>query len=446
MLEYLIAGAICLPAFVLASRRSTWLVDYSIAVEVFNRGIRRLVDWESGEFNPFSMIVLTPLVVSGLTAVVVLSKLQGGKRFGPTGKRTLKALIIAVGLAFVVGITRNGASAVVELGTYLGPIGMLGYGVLYGKSDALTLRWARSTVVIGIMAAFYGIYQYYTIPPWDAAWVRAVGFEGYLGELKPTKMTLFSTLAERGPAATYFAGITIVLMLRPGLVGTLRWPGALLTAYTMLLTYSRTALVWIALAAVLTPIVSRGRNFSRLIVIVILGSLAGQLVLGFAPASEKISRRYSTLGDLSDDSSFNARLYLAGRALTVAATNPLGLGLGSQGAGSRRMSNGSTDAVIDATGYLAIVQGFGWIGAIMFFRVLWSCWDSSSYVIRRMPRDRQTILFRAWFVSGLAALLTGNWLPQASYFWLLAGGIIGYRDQLSGSQTQTLPPSSTQPA
>ena len=428
MLEYAVAAAICIPAFFLAFYRSTWLIDYSIAVQVFNRGIRRYVDWQSGGFDPFSMVALTPLVVSGLAALVVLNDLNSGRRLGKNSKRAMMALISAVGIAFAVGVVRNGAATVVELGLYLGPIGMMGFGLRYGSSGSLALRWARSTVIIGIVAAAYGMYQFYTIPPWDAAWVRAVGFEGYLGALQPTKMTLFSTLAERGPAGVYFAGITILLLLRPGLVGQLRWPAAVLTAYAMLLTYSRSGFIWVGLAVAAMPVVQRGRNFGRLLGIVLVGALAGQLLLSLAPTSDKISGRFNSLGNLQNDGSFRARIFLATKAIGVVATNPLGLGLGAQTAAARRAGGGG--AVTDSTGYLTILQGFGVIGGGLLFGVLRMSWLSSAYVNRRVPDDRQASLFRAWLLSGLVALLSGNWLPQALYFWLLAGGVIGHHDAL----------------
>ena len=61
--EWTVAAILILPAIGFAAKGSSLLVDYSILVYVFNREIRRVVDWYEGSFNPFSPISLTPLIV-----------------------------------------------------------------------------------------------------------------------------------------------------------------------------------------------------------------------------------------------------------------------------------------------------------------------------------------------------------------------------------------------
>ena len=46
-----------------------FLVDYVVIVYVFNRGLRRLLDYNAGAFNPFSPVSLTPLLVTGLMMI-----------------------------------------------------------------------------------------------------------------------------------------------------------------------------------------------------------------------------------------------------------------------------------------------------------------------------------------------------------------------------------------
>jgi len=419
---------------VLASRQSNWLIDYLIAVVAFNRGIRRMVDYYNGEFDPYSPISLTPLVVAGLAALIVIQRIQSGDRtLGPVTRTTLRWYLTACGLALVVGLYRNRLGAVYELGNYLGPVGMIGFGALYGKSPQIMRRWGTSAVAIGIGVAVYGLFQFYTIPPWDAFWVRAVEFEGYLGTLEPTKMTLFSTLNDRGPAAMFLAGTLILIALRPALLGPLRAPAAVLVAIAMLYTYSRTTVIHVVLAVVALPIVTKGRGLGVLAIATVLLAFFGESLLGFLPNNSFVADRYATLGNIQDDGSFKGRIILLQLAIGQAIRNPLGLGLGSQGLAGR-VTNTQAAGIMDSTGYLQILTTFGFIGAGLIVAVLRQLWISSRFVHRQQPRDPDTNLFQAWFVSGMVVLFSGNWLASVSYFWLLAGYVVGQEDYLRAMQ------------
>ena len=52
MLELTVFLLIILPGILLAIRGSNYIVDYTILVFVFNREIRRLVDYHKQQFNP----------------------------------------------------------------------------------------------------------------------------------------------------------------------------------------------------------------------------------------------------------------------------------------------------------------------------------------------------------------------------------------------------------
>jgi hypothetical protein len=38
-------------------------------------------------------------------------------------------------------------------------------------------------------------------------------------------------------------------------------------------------------------------------------------------------------------------------------------------------------------------------------------------------------IFRAWFIAGMVALFSGNWLAGASFFWVLGGYCLGRIDE-----------------
>jgi O-antigen ligase len=163
------------------------------------------------------------------------------------------------------------------------------------------------------------------------------------------------------------------------------------------------------------------------VTIAIVLALFGESLLGSLPNQKVVADRYSTIGNIQDDGSFKGRVMLLGIAIRKTATAPLGYGIGSGGLASR-VSGSQGGEVADSTGYLQIMTTFGWIGGTMIFAVLLQLWKSSSYVWRNNPKDPDAALFRAWFVSGMVVLFSGNWLAGVSYFWLLAGYVIGQED------------------
>jgi putative inorganic carbon (HCO3(-)) transporter len=417
----LVAGLICLPALIFAMQRSTWLIDYIFFVIAFNRGIRRIVDYYNGEFNPYSLISISPLIVSGLGVLVVLVELSSGRHhFSSLTIRVLGCYSLAVAFAFAVGLFNAKFAAIYALGDYLAPLGLLGYGAIYGNQPNILERWSRSVIISGALVGAYGIWQFYTIPPWDAFWVRAVDFEGYLGELEPTKMTLFSTLNERGPAASYLCNSLLVLLLRPNTLSLFKpFLGAII-GFAMLLTYVRTAVIQLAISLIIFPLINRGAG-KWVVLFASLGVyLFGEFAAESIPGASRVSERLSTISDISNDASFQGRLGLMSYAFKQSLSEPLGLGLGSHGLGSRVSSIGS-EGIGDSSGYVQIFRTFGWVGFLLIVYVFFLLWRASSGVFAEIHFDANVFLFRAWFISALVACFSGDLIFQPIFFWVLGG-------------------------
>jgi hypothetical protein len=260
-MDWIIAGIIAAIAAALAAQRSSFLVDYVVIVYVFNRGLRRVLDYYAGSFNPFSPVSLTPLLVTGLMLIPFL------QRFGtlPKVHKTIfYCLFIAIVYAFIIGFFRIQFAAVYALAEVLAPIAMFGYIVTLSPTPNTKDRWLRTSAWCAIGAAAYGWYQYFTIPPWDAFWVRAVGFEGYLGILEPTKMTVFSTMAERGVLGG-FLGFAVVPMILAPKWRPLSWLGVILVFSVILLAGTRTGVILAALSTMIYVMVNKGTGFLLLI-------------------------------------------------------------------------------------------------------------------------------------------------------------------------------------
>lgn len=429
----LVTLAICLPAAILASQRSPWIVDYLFFVVALNRGIRRIVDYNNGYFNQYSFISLTPIIVGGFAVFVVLAEHNG--RSNSLSRSTLRAIYcygFATALAFVVGFINIGFGAVYALGDYIAPIGLIGFGALHAHRDDILDRWCNSVALSGLVVAVYGIWQFYTIPPWDAFWVRSVSFEGYLGELEPTKMTLFSTMSDRGPAATYLCGCLILVALRPKTLGPFRWPAAAVILLAMLLTYSRTTVIQASLAAILFPLLNRGAGGISTTTIVILFLLFGETLLQNLPGSGMAGKRVATIGSIQDDGSFIGRMMLLKIAASQSLSEPLGLGLGSHGLASR-VSTGMATGITDSTGYVEALRTYGWLGFLLIAYVFWLTWRATRVVLAAGLTDSNLFLFRAWYISGLVAAFSGSWFFTATFFWVLAGYCLAKADEVEES-------------
>lgn len=420
-MDWIVATLIIAPAVALYVQKSSWLIDYLIWVTVLNRGIRRYVDWLSGSFNAFSTISLTPLVISGLLFLLVF---QNFKAFPPHVRRIFLFFSIALGVGFAVGLLRNQLAAVYALAEYIAPLSVMGCAAMLKGNERILDRWVKSVGWAAVVVSVYGWYQYYTIPDWDAFWVRAVGFEGYLGQLESTKMTVFSTMSERGVLAGFLAFAVIPMMVSKRWRNSLGWFSVAVILSVILLTFVRTAIITIAMAAILFPVLNRGKNTLQIVVLLIAAAVIGNFLVARMPGSEKIATRLGTLGSISQDGSFQGRISIAASGVVAILQNPLGTGLGSTGlAGRVNTGTAETVGAIGDNGYLEILYSFGLLGAPFFFAALALIWKQVATYERKGIRSESLMLFKALFFTGAIALLAGNWFsgPGSLIFCIFAG-------------------------
>ena len=419
-MDWIIAFLIVVPAVVLYLQHSTWIIDYVVWVTVFNRGIRRYVDWLQGEFNPLSPISLTPLVVSGLVFLMVV---QNYRKFPPSFQKIMRLFAWALAIAFAVGLVRNKLAAVYALAEYVAPISIMCVAALAGGNEKILDRWVKSIGWAAVFACIYGWYQYYTIPPWDAFWVRAVGFEGYLGKLKSTEMVVFSTMAERGPFAGFLSFAVIPMLISARWRNVTGWGSVALILATILLTFVRTSLITIILACVLYPLLNRGKNTLRMVVLICVGAVGANYFLGKL-SSERVNKRLQTLSNMSEDGSYKGRVIIAQRGLAATMKNPIGTGLGSSGLGGR-VNTGTMEsaAEIGDNGYFSIIFSFGWIGSFCFFYAFYLVWARVRAMERAGLRNESLMMFKALFITGAVVLMAGDWLagPGSAVFFIFTG-------------------------
>lgn len=420
-MDYFVALLLVAPAGFLYLRKSSWLVDYLIWITVLNRGIRRMVDFAQGHFNPLSPISLVPLIIPGLLLLVVI---QDFPRMPAGFQRVFRFFAAALGYAFFVGLIQNQLAAIYSLAEYLAPLSLLGYAVLADGDERILDRWVKTIGWAAVAASAYGWYQYYAIPPWDAFWVRAVGFEGYLGQLESTKMVVFSTMSERGPLAGFLAFSVIPMILSKRWRNRLGWFSVVLILSVILLTFVRTALITVALAAIVHPILNRGKNTAQILLLVGVVAIVANLGVSLIPSSSRITDRLSTLQNITEDGSFVGRIAILQQGIADVLTNPLGTGLGSTGLAGR-VNSGEVDfeSAVGDNGYLAILYSFGWLGAGLLGYAIFLTWHQARQIERLGVRNDAISGFKTFCVVGAVVFFAGDWLagPGSAIVFILAG-------------------------
>jgi putative inorganic carbon (hco3(-)) transporter len=417
-MEWFISMIIVAPAIYMALVRSSYLLDYVFFVVALNRGIRRLVDFYiNGAFNPLSPISLTPLVVSTALLVPAFAHFS---LLTPRTRSLARLIMVALVHGLAVGLLNQGLGAFYAMGEWMAGVGAFLYAATTPVTPRISDRWMRSSGYAALIVALYGWYQYYTIPEWDAFWVTAVKFVGYLGQLKPTEMTVFSTLHERGPCASFLAWAAIPMILNPRWRILGGWLTVILLLSVVVLTLTRTMFLIVALVSILQPALSKGQGIGRVLILAVVLAVGGSVGLQNMPGSERITKRYDSIKEIQNDGSYQGRLTILTDGIPWIIQHPLGLGLGSSGIGATRINGGAKEGWCDS-GYIEIFSQFGWIGGLAFFAAMLKIWTELSSRIQNGGRDAFLFTGRAVLLGSLVFLYVGNIFSGFSLFWVFLG-------------------------
>jgi putative inorganic carbon (hco3(-)) transporter len=414
--ESIIFFLIIVPGLLFALRGSSYIVDYTILVFVFNREIRRMVDYSNHQFNAFSLISLTPLLMLGLLFTAFVWNF---KMLHRNVQQIFVLMLAAVGYGMIIGLWRNGVASIYQGAQYLSTLGLMGYVAISPANDETADRWLRTAGFAGVLAALYGWYQYLVVPDWDAFWVQQVGFVGYLGQLEPTKMTVFSTFAERGVCALYLALVAIPMLVSKRWRVAFGLPEVLLLLSCIFLTYSRSGIIVVLLGAVLYPILNGGKNTGRIVIICALVVAVLFVSASKIPGADRITTRFQSLLHMQDDGSFKGRLQIAQVSWPNVIQNPAGFGIGSSGLAGRL--NGGGAAVITDNGWLEMMMSLGIPGFLLFASGLALIWRYFSLLGRFGIQDDYLGLARTFFVAALVFNWTNNFFIEFTVMWIAFG-------------------------
>ena len=167
--------------------------------------------------------------------------------------------------------------------------------------------------------------------------------------------------------------------------------------------------------------------FQMLIAMAVIGG-AAWFGMDKMPGAEKLKDRFSTLGNMQEDGSFQARMDIYSYGISTILLNPVGFGLGATGISSRiNTGDESNTAVITDAGYVEIVAQYGWLGAILVVYALWAMWKQLAIRFKIGYRPTEVMLARAFLIALIPACFVGNMITQFSILWIIFGSALDPR-------------------
>jgi hypothetical protein len=311
--------------------------------------VRRLVDYRSGYTNA-SPLLLAPYLVTAVTLVTVLQYLPQAYR-----RIDLSFIFPIAGVfyGFLIGMINHSFPLVVirEFLDWLTPLTFGFHLWVNWRNFPSYYQNIQRTFVWGILVmGIYGIFQFIALPEWDRLWVFNSNMIGATGTPSESGggIRVWSTMTSGEPFAAFMAGGLLLLFTRPGALPL----GASVAGYLALL-LSTVRSAWIGWFAGLLILGSslEAKHKKRLIVMALV--IAG-LVIPLATTgifSEKITERFDTLSNLSEDGSAQIRQQAFVALIDKALTNFLGDGIG--------------EGWLDSA-FFALIFNLGWIGTICY--------------------------------------------------------------------------------
>lgn len=335
--------------------------------------VRRLVDFSSGTFNDQSMILIAPMLAVALTGISLLRNLEalGQRRCAP-----LVLIVVALFYGFIVGMAQVGmAAALFTLVNWLFPA-LVGFHLLstwehYPEYHRVLLK---TCVYGGLVMGVYGVFQYVAPPPWEAFWLIHSKMLAAVGKPIPYGMRIWSTMNSTGPFA-----ITMMYMLVMSFAarGRLRIAMALFGVPALLFTSVRSCWAGVFIGLLYPLLMLDGRSRVRLIASLLGVGVLCAPVMMVDEISSKLTKRFDSMSDISNDNSFQSRAGFYGSFLPIALSDIAGQGLGTTGGGTKLAADQATKnggAVFDS-GLMEVPFVLGWPGTLLYttgiFMLMW---------------------------------------------------------------------------
>ena len=392
---------------------------------------RRLLDYAAYSSGP-DVLSLAPYLATAAIGAIALVR-----------ERPRGAPLIVIGLVWmglVIGIPL-GASNPLPLLYGLFAYGAGSLAILIGYADwrrgRLTLE--RILLVLLPFIAAYGLYQYFapTLPPWDQLWLQANNFVT-AGSKEQGNFRFFSVLNAPGTLAGLLTLLVTILLVAPRLTVT-RLVALSLALVCVVLIGIRGAWVALAVALLAITLVARGHLLGRLLVVcAVAGGLA--VAAGGTPAGNQLSQQVQSFGNLSQDTSYRARLDAVKQYGPQAVAAPLGHGVGSVGQAARVSSNPVQPPPFEDNGYLIILWQVGALGFLLIVgAAVWAVVRGARRTARAHLPERLQLL--APLIASGVFMASGDALygVTAVIFWYFLGALLAASEPRPGAEGPEAP-------
>lgn len=382
--------------------------------------VRRFADYYKGAFNPTSIIMTTPLIAASLSGISMLLhyRLLGQRRAAP-----LVMMLIAIMYGYVMGVAQFGIMpATFTVIGWLQPI-FIGWFIMQNwRLYPLFRRVLFKTFIYGtILMGFYGIYQYVSPPPWTVFWLVQSGMESSSGHGVAFGMRICSTLNSTGPfALTMMVGLLMSLASPSKLkvvAGIAGLPALLFTAV-------RTSWGGLVIGLVYPLAMLDARSRLRLVMAVFVFAGLCTPMLMFDQVTEPIAKRFSTIGNLSDDNSFQARQGFYTNFAAIAGESFAGHGMGSTGLASKLADPHAQIISSLDSGVVDVMWVLGWPGGLLYvaglFALLWRAFTASL----ARPGDRFAITGVGSAIAILAIMVMIDTMQGVSGMYFMFGVVM----------------------
>jgi len=350
-----------------------WYVVVVVAMWTLMPEARRLVDWQMG-YNSLAIIALLPTLSLVPSLFALFSR--NGKPVPASVSLTAWLFVGAFAYAFVVAVALNNLiSGTYELVEYLLP---LTFAIWLLRSTGLTAeeniaRLSTGLLILGGLSALYGLVQYAAPPAWDVVWVQNSNLVS-IGTPVPFGLRIFGTLNAPGPYADVLIA-ALLLNLRFVQAGQW-WRILLMTPIIAALGLSLVRADWVALILGIGVyiVLSPGRK-KILVPLIFITAISTGVLLNLntlfgssSDATQQVSDRLSTFGNLQEDTSAQARGDIFSYTWNTFIAEPFGQGLGVVGT-STKLGKGQETVSFD-NGFLARLFEMGIIGFPLYMATL----------------------------------------------------------------------------
>ena len=249
--------------------------------------------------------------------------------------------------------------------------------------------------------------------------------EGYLGIMEPFKISVFSTMAERGVFGG-FLGFAVVPMIIAPKWRPLSWFGVILVFSCILLAGTRTGIILAVFTTMIYVVINKGTGAWQLVVGIgrdFRPQLTSESVR--CPVEQLFRRAFPHSGTCKAADRTEGRMEIYRRSVGDVLTSPLGSGLGATGISGRINQGGTaTQSVIQDAGYAEIPLTYGWIGAGLIVYAMWRMWTEMAVRFRAGLRTTDVMLGRAFLLALIPACFVGNVITQFSILWIVFGAAL----------------------